>query len=151
MADNELSVSSSIVVHAAPEVVFAVLADPREHPVIDGSGSVRQEINGPERLQLGSRFGMRMRKSVGYRVTNRVVEFEKDRRIAWRNLLPAVWRYELEPAGESATQVTETFDYSRMPLAARFGRTKVVRDNHRSIEATLERLKAHVEDVERTR
>ena len=150
MADNEHSVSSSVVVQASPEAVFAVLADPRQHPVIDGSGSVRQEINGPERLQLGSRFGMRMSKSVGYRVTNRVVEFEENRRIAWRNLLPAVWRYELVPERESATRVTETFDYSRMPLAARFGRTKLARDNHRSIEETLQRLKAHVEGAERS-
>jgi uncharacterized protein YndB with AHSA1/START domain len=34
-------VSSSIAVDAPPEVVFAILADPRQHPRIDGSGSVR--------------------------------------------------------------------------------------------------------------
>ncbi|MDA3648745.1 SRPBCC family protein [Saccharopolyspora indica] len=144
MAQNEFSVSSSTVVNAPAEVVFAVLADPRKHSVIDGSGTVQGEISGPERLVLGSRFGMRMRKGIGYRITNTVVEYEENRLIAWRHAMPARWRYELEPEGE-ATRVTETFDYAAM-LPKLVARTGLPAQNLRSIEATLRRLKSHVEE-----
>jgi hypothetical protein len=45
---------------------------------------------------------------------NKVVEFDQNRRIAWRNFGHHVWRYELEPVDDSAgprTLVRETFDY----------------------------------------
>ncbi|MEV0084407.1 SRPBCC family protein [Saccharopolyspora sp. NPDC050642] len=147
MAQNEFSVSSSVVVQAPPEAVFAVLADPRKHSVIDGSGTVRGEMSGPERLVLGSKFGMRMRKAVAYRVTNTVVEYEENRLIAWRNMLPGRWRYELEPVGDTATKVTETYDFTAM-LPKLTARTGLPKQNLRSIEATLQRLKDHLEDGE---
>lgn len=144
MAQNEFSVSSSVVVQAPPEAVFAVLADPSKHSVIDGSGSVQGQMSGPERLVLGSKFGMRMRAGLGYRVTNTVVEYEENRLIAWRHVMPGRWRYELEPEGDSATRVTESYDYSAMlpKLLSRTGLHK----QRRSIEATLQRLKSYVED-----
>ncbi|MER6992098.1 hypothetical protein ABT337_24790 [Saccharopolyspora hirsuta] len=60
-------------------------------------------------------------------------------------MLPARWRYELEPEGDSATRVTETFDYAAMSpeLVARTGLPK---QDLRSVEATLRRLESHVED-----
>ncbi|MEV0050851.1 SRPBCC family protein [Saccharopolyspora shandongensis] len=145
MAQNEFSVSSSVVVQAPPAAVFAVLADPRKHSVIDGSGTVQGEMSGPERLVLGSKFGMRMRRGVGYRITNTVVEYEENRLIAWRHMLPGRWRYELEPVGDSATKVTETYDFATM-LPKLVARTGVPKQNQRSIEATLQRLKDHLED-----
>jgi hypothetical protein len=148
MAPNEYSVSNSIVVQAPPHDVFEVLADPRKHPIIDGSGTVREGISGPERLQLDSRFGMQMRIVVGYHITNTVVEFEENRLIAWRHTAPARWRYELEPVGEAATRVTETFDYSRMPLPKLVALLGLPKRNQRGIDATLERLKAYVENGE---
>ena len=53
-----------------------------------------------------------------YRVQNEVVEFEEDRKIAWRHLGHHVWRYELEPVAEG-TRVTETFEWAhaRAPWA----------------------------------
>ncbi len=35
------NVSASTTVAAPPATVFAILADPRQHPRIDGSGTVR--------------------------------------------------------------------------------------------------------------
>ena len=51
-------VHSSLTVQAPPAAVFAILADPRQHPRIDGSGTVQGTVSGPERLTLGSEFGM---------------------------------------------------------------------------------------------
>ena len=108
------SVSGTAVVPAPPSVVFDLLADPRRHAEIDGSGTVQQMTTGPDRLSLGARFGMGMRMSAGYRVTNRVVEFEADRLIAWRHVGLHRWRYELAPV-EGGTRVTETWDATRYP------------------------------------
>ncbi len=80
--------------------------------------------------------------AVPYRISNRVVEFEEDRLIAWRHFAGHRWRYELEPLGTSTTRVTETFDYSRMgPISAAIVRLAGFPEkNRRGIEQTLERL-----------
>jgi uncharacterized protein YndB with AHSA1/START domain len=63
------------VIPADAATIFDVLADPTQHPLIDGSGSVRTTRGEPpERLALGSRFGMRMRIGVPYAIRNVVVE-----------------------------------------------------------------------------
>ncbi|SDP14070.1 Polyketide cyclase / dehydrase and lipid transport [Klenkia soli] len=109
--------SGSTVVDASPAEVFALLADPRRHAEIDGSGTVQRVVSAPERLELGSEFSMAMRMGARYRVTNRVVEFEADRLIAWRHVGLHRWRYELEPA-TGGTRVTETWDATRYPRPA---------------------------------
>ena len=136
------SVSRSAVVAAPPAEVFALLADPRRHAEIDGSGTVKGLVQGPERLSLGDRFGMRMRLGVPYVISNEVVELEPDRRIAWRHVGHHVWRYELEPV-DGGTRVTETFDWAhaRSPLALEL--LGIPARNARSIDATLERLATH--------
>jgi uncharacterized protein YndB with AHSA1/START domain len=133
------TVSASAVVAAPPEEVFALLANPHRHHDFDGSSSVRAAVSGPERLALGDRFGMEMRIRLPYRVTNRVVELEPDRRIAWCHFARAVWRYELEPV-PGGTRVTETFDYGRSPLRLGIELVKFPQLNARSIRDTLRRL-----------
>jgi uncharacterized protein YndB with AHSA1/START domain len=108
------------VIPAPADDIFDLLADPAMHPVVDGSGTVRaSETVGRTRLGPGSEFGMRMHLVVPYRLTNRVVEFEDGRRIAWAHVGGARWRYELEPV-EGGTRVVETFDLTTttVPLLA---------------------------------
>src|SRR5947208_1709978 len=109
------AVSRSITISAPQNVIFAILADPRQHVLIDGSGTVKGTLSAPDRLALGTRFRMRMRLGIPYRIRNVVVEFEEGRLIAWRHIGRHVWRYELEPQetgpdGAASTVVTETFD-----------------------------------------
>lgn len=142
-------VSDTIVIASAPGPIFDILADPRQHPRIDGSGMVRGVITGPDRLELGARFGMRMRRGAPYRVTNVVLEFEPDRVIAWRHFGRHVWRYQLDPV-DGGTRVTETFDWSPAPLRLLLDVSPVPRGNARAISATLRRLKEIVEKGETT-
>lgn len=138
------TVSVTRVVDAPPERVFDVLADPAAHPLIDGSGTVKEtKARSGTRLALGSRFGMAMKLGVPYGIVNEVVEFEEGRLIAWRHLGGHRWRWQLEPV-DGGTAVTETFDWStsRSPIALEVMR--VPARNKRSIEATLERLAAHL-------
>lgn len=135
------SLSRSAVVPAPPAQVFDLLADPRRHADIDGSGSVRGQVHGPGRLSLGARFGMRMRLGVPYVISSTVVEFEPDRRIAWRHVGHHVWRYELEPV-DGGTRVTETFDWAPARAPRVLELLRVPARNARGIEATLARLQA---------
>lgn len=133
-------ISVQRVVPAPPEAIFDLLADPRRHREIDGSGSVRDAAtDAPERLFLGARFGMSMRIGAPYRITNEVVEFDEGRRIAWRHFGGHIWRYVLEPA-DGGTLVTEQFDggASKAPWMLRLMRA--TRRNEQSMHATLERL-----------
>ena len=137
MATGGKSVSVERVIDAPPEKIFDVIADPAQHPVIDGSGSVKHVRGTATRLALGSKFGMGMRVGLPYMVRNTVVEFEEGRRIAWWHLAHNIWRYELEPVA-GGTRVVETFDWSRTRsrlLVRRFTET-----NKDSMEKTLERL-----------
>ena len=104
-------ISVSQFVSAPANEIFELLASPARHPEIDGSGSVKSPLHGPQRLSLGTKFGMSMRIGLPYRITNVVVEFEEGRRIGWRHFGGHVWRYLLEPV-EGGTLVTEQFDYS---------------------------------------
>lgn len=133
--------AARIEIDAPAERIFDLIADPRQHPRFDGSGSVRASISGPERLALGAHFGMDMRIGFPYRIDNVVVEFEEGRRIAWRHVGRHRWRYELEPVDERRTVVTETFDGSTaifppaLLLMDAYGR------NETAIAKTLVRLK----------
>ena len=145
MSDERDVVSVDRVINAPPDVIFALLADPSRHQDFDGSGSVRDAKEQPERLRLGSTFGMSMKMVVPYSMVNEVVEFEQDRRIAWQPRMRAlawlsggrVWRYELEPV-DGGTRVTETWDISKEKSRAfiRSGGKKARRD----MEATLARI-----------
>jgi hypothetical protein len=120
---NELHVER--VIRAPASVIFDVLADPRRHPEVDGSGTLIEARPGsPTRLSLGVVFAMDMRRGLPYGMVNTVTEFEEGQRIAWAptpasgratGLFGRVWRYELEPV-EGGTLVRETWDLSRDTL-----------------------------------
>lgn len=102
--------SARIVIDASAEKIFTLLTNPRRHIDFDGSKTIQGSISGPATLKLGSKFGMRMKLGIRYRILNTVVEFEENRRIAWRHLGRWRWRYELHPITPDQTEVTESFD-----------------------------------------
>jgi len=143
------AVSESTIVQAPPAVVFGILADPRQHSRIDGSGSVGSVLAAPSRLTAkGQTFTVRMKLfGVPYLIRNRVVEFEQDRLIAWRHFTANRWRYELAPTPDGGTRVTETFDPTRANKATDAVVTwaKFHERNREGIRGTLERLKEAAE------
>ena len=139
-SDPAKVVSRSTIVPAPAQMIFDLLADPRRHGEIDGSGSVQAaQINAPERLSLDATFGMQMKIGLSYKITNTVVEFEEGKTIAWRHFGGHIWRYILEPV-DGGTKVTEQFDWnkSKSPLILKL--RKSPQDNAKSIEKTLENL-----------
>ena len=143
MGDNEQQVSVSRVIDASPAEIFAVLSDPAQHAAIDGSGTVKGLTSDTGELVLGSTFGMKMRMGVPYRIGNEVVEYDKNRLIAWQHLGRHRWRYELAEV-DSGTEVTETFDWSTARSPRFIELMGYPKKHPEAMRRTLERLDAHV-------
>ena len=145
------------MIGAPPERIFAILSNSGRHSLIDGSGMLQGTPEGvDDHLALGSTFGMKMKLGVRYKTESRVVEFEDNRRIAWRTgpsgslgrfVAGRIWRYELDQVGEG-TLVRESWDitgdHQRVLLklgGIYSGKTK------RDMERTLARLESIVTDA----
>jgi len=139
--------SARIVINAPAEKIFAILSNPRRHKEIDGTKTIQENISGPDKLVLGSKFGMKMRLGINYRIQNTVVEYEENSLIGWRHLGRWIWRYELVNIGPQMTQVTETFDASRAPLIAKawLSFRKAYPWTQKAVAKTLVRLKSTCE------
>jgi uncharacterized protein YndB with AHSA1/START domain len=130
MADGLVSVSRHI--EAPATRLFALLADPANHSLIDGSGMVREPVAAGTLSGVGDTFRMNMHHDEwgDYQMHNEVVEFQAGERIVWQPARVEVtgpdhqevlrsafyrWGFEFVADGPEATLVTETFDCSRSP------------------------------------
>jgi uncharacterized protein YndB with AHSA1/START domain len=146
-------VSVERVIAAPPEKVFALVADPTKHPLIDGSGGVRAVKPGtPDHVELGTRFGMSMKLGIPYSMVSTVIEYEPNRRIAWQSKPPnifgrftggRIWRYELEPV-EGGTRVRESWDISQDHQRSMLRKDKVADHTRANMDKTLEKIAALV-------
>jgi uncharacterized protein YndB with AHSA1/START domain len=136
-------ISTARTIHAPAAKIFNLLADPRQHVLLDGTGSVSHVKSAPERLSLGAKFSMDMKLfGVPYSTTNVVVDFVENRSIAWHHFAQFVWRYDLVEEGD-AVRVTESFDYSQ-PWGVFIIPLGFPRRNETGMRATLERLETAV-------
>jgi uncharacterized protein YndB with AHSA1/START domain len=135
-------VSAERVIPASAQAIFDVLADPAQHPAIDGSGTVTAARDSA-RLSLGATFGMSMRNRISYRAKPKVVEFEEARRIAWRNTGGPTWRYELSPV-DGGTRVVESYDLSGARGGWLLVRTRLPERTRQNMVRTLEHLEQFV-------
>lgn len=138
-------VSKTREIAAPASAIFDLLADPRRHAEIDGSDMVQAaRPSGPERLSLGARFGMDMKflGVVPYRISNEVVEFVENERIAWRHFGHHIWRYELEAIDDNTTRVTESFEWGTARFPPIYEWVGYPKQHEKNIAATLERLDA---------
>ena len=126
--------TASITIDAAPEAVFSVLADPSAHADIDGTGWVREALDGDRITAAGQVFRMAMHHEShpdkDYQMANRVEVFDEPRAIAWKPGQESletgeisfggwIWRYDLEANGPSQTTVKLTYDWSAVPPPVR--------------------------------
>ncbi len=129
------------------EQIFDLLTSPDGHARIDGSGMVRERISGPERLELGSRFHVKMRFGpVPYRMHSEVVEYDENRLISWAHLGKHRWRYELEPV-DGGTRVTETFDWSTAISPKVIELAGYPKRHPANMEATLARIEKVLDEA----
>ena len=131
MTDETISAATTIT--APAEAIFAVLADPAQHAAIDGTGWVREPLDGQPLTAAGQVFRVAMyNDSVPgghYQMANRVQVFDPPRAISWEpgmetgggdpQIVGHIWRYDLAPAGPSGTEVTLSYDWSAVPDSLR--------------------------------
>ena len=129
MTAETMSVATTI--HAPAQKVFDILADPSTHQAIDGTGWVRQPLEGKRLTETGQVFRMAMYYNnpnytdKNYEVANRVEVFDPPHAIAWQpgqgtddaslDFGGWFWRYDLEQAGPDHTVVTLSYDWSKVP------------------------------------
>jgi len=152
-------VSVSRTIGAPAEKLFGILARPDRHPLIDGSGMLREATSDAVLTGVGDVFTMAMHNDEmgDYEMSNHVVQYDLNRRIGWEPALKAatreedeeaigdraehLWAFDLVPVDAGSTLVTETYDCSRAPEWLR----KAVRGGERwreSMTLTLEKLDA---------
>ena len=148
-------VQESVHVEAPPELVWGLVSDlPRmgEWSPENTGGTWVGGATGPA---VGSRFkGTNRKGSRRWSTVSTVVECEEPRTMAWdvkAGPLPvARWSYRIEPDGDAACAVTETWEDQRAGWSARLT-DAVLRSgprgphNRANMRTTLERLKAAAE------
>lgn len=144
------TVSVERVIKAPPDRIFALVADAGKHASIDGTDSVNHASQSSVPLSMGAKFGMAMRGRkqtlfIPYRTNNTVIEYEPDRRIAWKTTFLGgrvggrIWRYELEAAPEG-TLVRETWDVSQDKQKWMITSGSIPQQTADGMRATLERI-----------
>lgn len=139
-------VSRSVDVAAPAAELFAMAADPRRHGELDGSGTVRGNIDAPAKLVEGSKFSTKMRMyGLPYRITSTVTALKPDELVEWRHPLGHRWRWEFEALSPALTRVTETFDYQEAGAIKNtlkyYELMGFAKANATGIEATLAKLR----------
>ncbi|GAB3235776.1 SRPBCC family protein [Mycolicibacterium hippocampi] len=123
----------STTIDAPAGKVFAVLAEPANHAAIDGTGWVRESLDGKPLTGTGQIFRIAMyhdnHPDGHYEMANKVLAFEPDRAIGWEPGQAGAdgiiefggwtWHYDLEPVGPQQTRVTLVYDWSAVPAALR--------------------------------
>jgi hypothetical protein len=129
---NEI-LTATTTIKASAEAIFAVLADPARHAVIDGTGWVREPLDQAPISAPGQLFRMAMyhanHPNGDYEMVNRVEVFDPPRAISWQpgndpgdgrvRFGGWIWRYDLAVLGPSATDVRLSYDWSAVPKEAR--------------------------------
>ena len=138
MGMSNENIHATLTVNAPAQTVFDVLADPTTHAAIDGTGWVRDAVDGEQLTATGQIFRIGMyhdnQPNKHYEIANRVEVLDRPRAIAWQpgseprhdpgsegsgdgpiEFGGWIWRYDLESVGAGQTEVTLTYDWSGVP------------------------------------
>lgn len=142
---GDKQVSRRIVVDAPIAELYEMVANPHRHHELDGSGTVGENISGPEQVSVGDTFGTHMKQfGMKYQTTSTVTQAEPNRVVEWKLGIGQKWRWEFEELSPGQTQVTETWDIREIPgpVAIVFRLTGMFGRNAKGIEESLRRLQA---------
>lgn len=122
MSEQDKRISAFRAIDASAKDIFAVLSDPARHPEIDASGMVRSLDRGEPIEANGATFMMNMHneRRGDYQMVSTVVGFVPNKLIAWEPAPPETsaygwqWVWELDSTGSDSTDVTLSYDWSRV-------------------------------------
>ena len=130
---NDETMTTTLTIDAPASAVFDVLADPTQHPAIDGTGWLDKAVDPVPLTAAGQVFRMDMyhenHPDKHYRMSNKVEVLDPPRAIGWMPGQPGpdgelqfggwTWHYDLVPTGPTTTDVTLTYDWSHVPPQVR--------------------------------
>lgn len=130
---NDEILTSTIMIEASAQAVFAVLTDPASHAAIDGTGWVCAPVDDARLARAGQIFRVAMfhekHPDGRYEMANRVQVFEPARAISWEPGQDVaggepwfggwIWRYDLTAASPHQTEVRLSYDWSAVPPPVR--------------------------------
>lgn len=149
--DKMISVSRTI--NAPAPDIFAVLTLPSRHTELDGSGFVVSDDHTDRIIGTGQVFTMNMtgdHMGGDYQTENHVIGYDKNSLLAWATAPAGIeppgweWVWELKADGPDSTEVTLTYDWSKVTdkdLLQKIGFPLLTQDQ---LEASLGNLAAAV-------
>jgi len=145
MGEEQQVVHARTVINAPVAEIFEQIADPANQPAWDGNANLAHADAGQRVRAVGDVFVMILTKD-GVRRHNHIVEFDEGRCIAWHPSEPGLeppghlWRWELRPLDDGSTEVTHTYDWSRLQDERRLARARATTADR--LQASLDRLAA---------
>ncbi|MYR06705.1 polyketide cyclase [Gordonia sp. SID5947] len=142
MSDEQRISTASRRIVAPAARIFELIADPARQPEWDGNDNLSDAAPGGRVTAVGEVFAMTLTN--GAVRENHVVEFEEGRLIAWK---PAeegaepvghLWRWELEPDGDTSTLVTHTYDWTDLHDPSRLARARATTPDR--LRSSIDRL-----------
>ncbi|MCS6711537.1 polyketide cyclase [Brachybacterium sp. EF45031] len=125
MTQDQKQITVTRTIDAPAKDIFALLSLPAKHTELDGSGMLRGSVDTERITKTGQVFVMNMHaEAMGgdYRMHNHVSAFDENKMIGWtpaqeeNKTEPAGWEWlwELRPVDADTTEVTLTYDWSRV-------------------------------------
>lgn len=152
MTDTD-RISVSRLIDASAKDIFAVLTLPSRHVEIDGSGFIRSVDHGDRIQETGTKFTMNMEGDhMGgeYQTDNWVSAYSENQMVGWKTA-PAgqeppgwEWLWELKSEGSDSTEVTLTYDWSKVTDQKLLGKLHFPLVKEEELEASLGNLASAV-------
>jgi hypothetical protein len=148
-ADKSITVQRQIP--ASSKEIFDVLTLPSRHQELDASGFVRSDDRADRITGTGQSFRMNMtgdHMGGDYQTDNHVTGFDPDKLVSWKTAPAGVeppgweWVWELTPESSDSTQVSLTYDWSKVTDPAILSKVSFPLVSQGQLESSLEQLAA---------
>lgn len=153
MTSNDKQLSAQRTIDAPAQNIFDVLTNPERHREIDGSGFLRSDERAQRITGTGDTFTMNMTgEHMGgdYQTDNHVTGYDENKLVAWKTAPAGTeppgweWMWELKPEGSDSTEVTLTYDWSKVTDPAILEKVSFPLLSERQLEDSLGNLAAAV-------
>jgi uncharacterized protein YndB with AHSA1/START domain len=153
MTENHNQIVVTRTVNAPAQDIFDVLTDPARHRELDGSGFIRSDQQAQRITGTGQVFTMNMtgdHMGGDYQTDNHVTGYDENQLLAWQTAPAGTeppgweWTWELKPQGPDATEVTLTYDWSKVTDKAILEKVTFPLVPRDGLEDSLSRLAAAV-------
>ena len=149
--DKKIAVNRTI--DASAKDLFEVLSNPQRHADLDGSGFVRSDDRTDRITAVGQTFRMNMtgpHMGGDYQTDNHVTGYDENALLAWTTAPAGTeppgweWVWELKPTSSSSTDVTLTYDWSKVTDRDILQKVSFPLVSEEQLEASLGNLAAAV-------